>query len=834
MVDDKFIMMNLDDEKSKKVAEVLKSDTCKKILNYIAENKEKSEEDIAKDLSMPINTVEYNLKKLLESGLVEKSKNFFWSKRGKKINLYKPANRHIVISPKKRPNMDLLKTVLPVIIAIVAVIAIIALISNSNTQIQEPTSNDFQTFNSLSELKSFLEDNQNQAELYRRIEGDVAFESASPSMATAGSSQDAGSVKSSADVSAEEYSETNIQVEGVDEADIVKNDGKYIYMVSGKKLIILNAYPAESLEILSETNLTDYPIEIFVKEDMVVVFTSSYGSYGNTQETNALVYNVEDRENPMLEEEFSLNGNYVSSRMINGYVYLISNQYAYADNIILPYVSIDGAKSEMAVSEIAYFPGYDTNYVFTNILAFNIEGGEYETQTYLTGASYTVYVSENNIYLTYTKNIRYESYFEEMVEAVYIPLLPTPQADEVRSIMGSDDEYWEKMQKISNIVQDYSMSLKGSAKAEFDAGLQAEMEEFYTDFQKKSEKTVVHKIEISDLDIEYITNGEVPGHLLNQFSMDEHEGYFRIATTTGNSWGSTSLNHMFVLDSDLEVVGSVEDLAKDEQIYSTRFIGDRAYMVTFRQVDPLFVVDLSNPENPEVLGQLKVTGYSSYLHPYDENHIIGIGKEASLEGRVQGLKIALFDVSDVTNPIEKAKYEVKEQWSDSQALYDHKAFLFDKERQLLVLPVTYSEPTTEVINEWGRYWNYNYWQGAFVFKLNENEISLRGKIDHDDNATQEYYWNAAVQRSLFMDETLYTISQKKVKANSLITLETANSVDLPFEEQYYGVYKGGVGIGVVEFSDDASASSSGAGVSGSASVGAEIEVEVPAPDLPVI
>jgi uncharacterized secreted protein with C-terminal beta-propeller domain len=795
-------MMNLDDEKSKKIAEILKSETCKKILDYLAENKEKSEEDISKELNVPLNTVEYNLKKLVDSGLVEKSKNFFWSKKGKKINLYKPANRHIVISPKKRPSMNLLKTIVPLLLIGVALLAAIAFIPDKQDEISQ--SNDFKTFNSLNELENFLKENQEEGVFYGtdgRTAGiaEAAMDSGAPS-GTAGSVASASAGEKSAD----DYSTTNIQVEGVDEPDLVKNDGKYIYVIAGNQVIIINAYPAENMEKLSEINISN-AFEMFINGDKLIVFSSDYSSYS---ETIVSIYDISDKTNPELEKKISVEGNYVTARMIDEHVYLIANQYTGYDDIILPYVAVDGVKREIPVTDIAYFPYPDTNYVFTNILAVNIEDGEYESKTYLAGASYNIYVSEDNIYLTYTKTISYQTFFEDVVEEVYIPLLPSKEANDVKEIMDSDKQYYEKAQEVSEIIEDYSNSLTGTEKEEFDIELYNGIQDFSEEFQKKTEKTVIHKISVDNLDIDYITNGEVPGHILNQFSMDEHEGYFRIATTTGNSWGSRapSLNHMYVLDANLKIVGSVEDLAKGEQIYSTRFMGDRAYMVTFRQVDPLFVVDLSNPESPKVLGQLKVTGFSSYLHPFDENHVIGIGKEATEEGRVQGLKIALFDVSDVANPVEKARYEVKEQWSDSNALYDHKAFLFDKERELLVLPVSYTKViATSVLGgpigtDIRSTYTYEYWQGAFVFKLNEDEISLRGKIDHVENASEEgnYYWNSAVYRSLFMDDTLYTISRTMVKANDLTDLGEINSVELPYEDIYYFYGKSEVGVFATE------------------------------------
>jgi len=875
--DDKFILMNMDDTRSKKIAEVMGNETCKKIIDYLTYNPEKSEEDIAKALEMKLNTVEYNLKKLIESGLVEQTKNFFWSKRGKKIPLYKLAKKHIVISPRaSRPNLTLLKTIIPVIIAVALVVALIAFsipkngVSTGNKeQIQG-----LQKFSSMEELKSFLKDNTeaNSYGLYGRgiAEGVATFD-------TAVASAPEASMKASADSGAgssgaQDYSETNIQVAGVDEPDIVKNDGKYIYVLSMNKVVILNAYPAEEMQILSEINITN-PINIFINKDKLVVFSNEYsGREGSL----ISIYDISDRTDPELDQEVELDGYYVDARMIDNYVYLIANKYTNYNDVILPYVSVDGVKETMPVSDIYYFPTYDSSYIFTNILALNIADGSYETQTYLLGSSYTIYVSENNIYLTGTKTISSKDYFQDFLDEVVLSLLPSEEKSKVEAIMVSEDPFYIKQREVSEVLSDYSMKLVGKEKSSFDSELSDKMEEFNTKLQKKLSQTIIHKIEINKDQIEYIANGEVPGTVLNQFSMDEFNKDFRIATTTGNTWGNAnSLNHLYVLDENLKIIGSLEDLAKGERIYSVRFMGEKAYVVTFRQVDPLFVIDLSDSTNPEVLGQLKITGYSSYLHPYDENHIIGIGKEATAEGRAQGLKIALFDVSDVENPIEQAKYEVKEQWSDSTALYDHKAFLFDKEKELLVLPVSYTkeihkdyvegqilvgfkedvtrEQAEELIDSYGlsyesiftgpnawidpllksmkvyvpngkeqewiklfekealvdyaelnvllltnseRYPPYEYWQGAFVFNINENEISLRGTVDHKENKSEEayYYGPNAVERSLYMDNVLYTLSRSMIKANDLETVEEINKINLPYTERDYPIYGTTTGV----------------------------------------
>src|SRR5208337_3268631 len=174
--------------------------------------------------------------------------------------------------------------------------------------------------------------------------------------------------------------------------------------------------------------------------------------------------------------------------------------------------------------------------------------------------------------------------------------------------------------------------------------------------------------------------GSVPGYTLNQYSMDEYNGYFRVAT---NWWqGNTEINNIYVLDSNLSIVGKLEGLAPNENLYAARFINDTCYLVTSNQTDPFFVIDLSNPEAPKVAGELQIPGSSSYLQPYDANHVIGLGLENDT------VKLSLFDVTDISNPTEIASYSVEGNYSSSTALNDPKAFLFDLQKQLLVIPVS--------------------------------------------------------------------------------------------------------------------------------------------------
>jgi len=312
----------------------------------------------------------------------------------------------------------------------------------------------------------------------------------------------------------------------------------------------------------------------------------------------------------------------------------------------------------------------------------------------------------------------------------------------------------------------------------------------YSTYSNGIQGTKVHRISIDEGEIEYQASGAVPGYVLNQFSMDEFNGYFRIATTEGQVWttkGTVSQNNVYVLDMELDTIGMLENLAPGETIYSARFMGNRCYLVTFKKIDPLFVIDLSTPANPQVLGQLKITGYSDYLHPYDENHIIGIGKETTEAGTFawyQGVKISLFDVTDVAVPKEIVKYEIGDRGTDSPILNDHKAFLFDRERNLLVIPVTVAEVNPAQypggIPDWAH--GEFVWDGAYVFNISLEGLELKGTITHitnPDTLKTGYYQSPySIQRSLYIDNVLYTISELKIKMNSLTDLSEIGEINL--------------------------------------------------------
>jgi uncharacterized secreted protein with C-terminal beta-propeller domain len=321
----------------------------------------------------------------------------------------------------------------------------------------------------------------------------------------------------------------------------------------------------------------------------------------------------------------------------------------------------------------------------------------------------------------------------------------------------------------------------------------------YQAWTPNSQNTNIYRISVNQGDLKIEAKGSVPGSTINKYSMDEYNSYFRIATTQWMQDNATTsdgavfkvsrtLNSIYVLKPDLTVTGKLERFKMDESIYSVRFLGNKCYIVTFKQIDPFFVIDMSNPVAPKVAGELKIPGYSSYLHPYDENHIIGIGMENNT------VKLSLFDVTNVNAPKQTAKYTVESQWSNSPIAYDPHAFLFDAQRQLLVIPVSVNNYNIGIQPAIGAAEKAtiaspiapSYWQGVYVFNLNAaNGFTLRGNITQIDNNVQPksgmYDWmgnNFAINRALYIGNTLYTVSNGAVQLNSLDNLALLGKISL--------------------------------------------------------
>ena len=697
------------------------------------------------------------------------------------------------------------------VVAIAAVVAVV-LFAMSLVEVDTPgpailTEGQTAKFATCSAITAAFEESANRGYGYGIME--------SLGMPMAATGAKAGTDASAGDgAQAADYSETNIQVEGVDEADIVKTDGKYIYVISKGNLVIAEAYPAENAKVVATVEFGKMnPSELFIdsRNETVLIFGNlyeeRYTAYPATrgidagedavQSNDAVVpvadveeavtdvddgdavaeiasmpfaptpypyygmnltvlqlWDISDKGNPVLERTVDFEGNYLTSRKIGDNVYFVINNYPHfyilegnetVGEEILPVYrdSVDAiaGKNEFApvagCGDIGYLePINPGRFVTVASISMSNPKAEIIKETVVAGGA-NVYASLNNIYLA---EVDYSYYAMPEPLPMIAGIMPNPE---------------------------------------------------------NSERTNIHKFALDSGKISYEGVGQAPGHVLNQFSMDEHNGYFRIATTISQVWRSDtpSTNNVYVFNNGMEIVGKLEGLAPGEQIYSARFMGNKAYIVTFRKIDPLFVIDMSVPENPKMLGKLKIPGYSNYLHPIDDTHIIGFGKEAVGAEEpwgdfawYQGIKIAVFDVSDVENPKEMYKTEIGDRGTDSYALYDHKAFLFDREKELLVIPVLLAEIDEEkYAGEIAPSMTGEFvFQGAYVYRLNlEEGFNLLGRITHHENddilkkAGHYYYGDEyAVQRSLYMDDVLYTISEGKILMNALYGLELINKLAL--------------------------------------------------------
>ncbi len=522
---------------------------------------------------------------------------------------------------------------------------------------------------------------------------------------------------------ASDYSGTNVQVEGVDEGDIIKSDGEYLYVVKNQEILLVKAYPAEEMSVAGRISLAQNTQEIFVEQDRLLVISRDRPYHYRSSavaEVEALrmppyfknniiieTYDIKDKKNPVKLDSFQMEGNYIASRKIGNQVYVISSQYLNVP--CKPVYYINQTQIEKPYSEIRYFPDllHDT---YLHIAQIDLAAKHgFTLETFLSSGN-QIYCSGQNLYVTGLE---------------YGPMY---------------------------------------------------MDQSYQELQTQ---TRIYKFRLQD-GIKYQAKGQVPGTVLNQFALDEYQDHLRIATTT-QEWSSThSQNSVYILNPELKVLSSITGIAPGERIYSTRFLQDRLYMVTFRQVDPFFVIDL-NPQNPKVLGQLKIPGFSNYLHPYGDHYVIGLGYDTSLNksgGVIQGgIKLSLYDVEDVSQPREVDSSISGDSGSYSEACENHRAFLLHHD--LLAFPAQiYTERSP------GNSYSSFEFQGAYIYTVSEQGFDYQGRITHlspEDYLKAGDYWydmNKTVRRIVVIDNNIYSISQGGIKANDKSTLKEIKHISI--------------------------------------------------------
>ena len=520
-----------------------------------------------------------------------------------------------------------------------------------------------------------------------------------------------------------DYSETNVQVKGVDEADIVKTDGSYIYYVAGNQLNILKPDGAatrliSSTALSSEDSWWGYNSEMFLLGNRLMIITQSFntvwvndasGRYQtNTDQTSAVIYDISNPQKPLQVVSLGQSGNYVSSRMIGDYVYLVTSQYIYNPVKGTPVTYIpattDGVESKLLQPTDLYIGGNPQNAAYTVVGSINLKSGaNFTSAKAVFGGTSELYANADHLLLAFSR------YDEET-----LPIAPDKDGKNVQ---------------ITNSSTNTDLVLLG----------------------------------LSEGQITKLASGNVPGSLLNQFSMDEYKNVFRIVTTLNNSqqriftdgvdtyeYDSTSANALYTLDKDLKVLGKIENLAKDEFVKSVRFDGSIGYFVTFRQVDPLFAVDLSNPASPRVLDTLKIPGFSEYLHVFKDNLLLGIGYNADENtGAMQGVKLSMFDTSDKANVKEVNTAKVDASWTVVGS--NHKAILVDAEKNLIAFPAD------------SNYYIYRYTDKGF-------ELAARVNMTADLSS-----WNL---RGLFIEDNFYVLGDSGVTVISLADFTVLATVKL--------------------------------------------------------
>lgn len=539
------------------------------------------------------------------------------------------------------------------------------------------------------------------------------------------------------------YSETNVQVSGIDEPDIVKTDGTNIYFSGEQRYYfrepitdpivdiefkeippeyqdaytsIIKAWPPADLAI---SNQLDKVGNLLLQDNTLMVFTEGADQYIYAYDVSTDSFS--SKWELKLEDDHYLQ----TARQYGDNLYLVVRKYTnrHTPCPLRPITNI-----EVACNDI-YHPiaPIDASATYS-VLKIDIDSGQVDEQISFIGsaAQSIVYMSPENIYVTYPQNMDMFSFIFDFMINEADDIFGSDVIARLKKLNSYDISSNAKMTEFQTIIMEWSESLDEDEALWAENEMTNRMDDYYEDNKRNFQQTNIVRIDVNKLNIK--SNGTVPGAPLNQFSLDEYDNHLRIATTVGDIWLSgwnnrgESVNDVYILDKDMDIKGSILDLGISERIYSARFIGETGYLVTFRQIDPFYVLDLSNPKSPHMSGELKIPGYSSYLHPVDDDTILGVGAE---DGQV---KLSMFDVSNPNNPQETDKYTLDEY--GSEALHNHHAFLMDDKHKIFFLPA---------------------YQGAYIFSYENNKISLVKAVAGYD-----------VKRALYIDDYFYVLTEDEI------------------------------------------------------------------------
>jgi len=634
--------------------------------------------------------------------------------------------------------------------ALVAVFAFVPMGMTSTVSTGGPTSKTtregLNSFQSYSQLQEYMSANAKSAQQYNQWGvgfggwGPIAFPGGLVTVTSIATTVTESATTEASISNAPSYTGTNVQVQGVDEPDKVKTDGTHLFVSTQDSVALINAYPPNATAILSTLsfpNNTVLGLEAATGRLMVIVQTNS-----GTGGVELLLYDTTSLASPVLMQNVTIAGNYVAARMADGYLYAVIQQPSYTFNgegnasAAMPMVYQGEVQSELDPSSVFYTNNTAQISFYTMIPSISMSTGKESVVSVLTGPSATVYVSTSNIYVAYTN---------------YLDLY------DVDGVPGNA----------------------------FSGGV------ISPQLVAQSQNSTILRASYANGTVTAAKAGVVSGTVLNQFSMDEYDGYFRIATSrfaTINGVSTTS-DDVYVLDQNMSEVSSLQNIAPGENIYAVRFSGDVGYVVTYQQIDPLFVISFENITKLVILSALKVTGYSDYLQPLAGGYLLGVGKESvpASSGNFSyylGLKVSLFKVNANGTSLQVAKLDIGDRGTDSPVLSDHLAFTYDPTTNVTVIPLTLYQVSGNSTYEGGipAYGN-PVWQGVYVIKWSPTGLTVLGRVSQyppGQNFGDYPNDSLSIDRSVIIGDYLYTISQGEVMVSNMSgSFPTVATVNLP-------------------------------------------------------
>ena len=637
-----------------------------------------------------------------------------------------------------------------------------------------------------------------------------------------------GSTQSQTRTQGEDFSGTNNQEQGVDEADFIKTDGYYIYVLQGSTLSIMNVPEYGEIDFASNTSIEGSPISMMLRGDRLIVLSSynpwsidsdddlyeylrwggDYSEWRVSSMTKYTTFDISNRSNPEIIQELYLEGYNVDAREIDGSVRAITYSW----------LNIPGLLSWLNMPSAYY----------------ELQWDDPERKSYREMIAYETIQANDEILQAIE--------LEELVPKIYQRINGEIIEHDMRS--ESCENFAKPMDGFSrgftNILSldlfsptfdyesDHLLSNHPLVYASKDVLVLTENSWDWWWFWGQDgvmEMTNIHTFDISVPGITtYTGSGRIDGQILNQFSISEYEGVLRVATTVGqwNRWwmedpepmSSSVITLVRGVDpqTDQQILleyGRLDGIAEDERIWSARFVEDRAYLVTFEQIDPLWTIDLSNPMTPTILGELEVPGVSTYIHPLHDDMLLTIGMGPAGEDGLgldwSSTRLSTFNISDLTQPavadtLMLSPVDDPENnrwtWSYSEAMYEHKAFQYWGPKEMLAVPLS-TYRWVEHYDEKGHYnWHYEYVSKAIIVNVDEasGSMSVHGEVNHSSLINQDqgnYWWGGDenIRRTIFMGDFIYAFSGAGITAHNLTTMELSDVVMFDIEIPDYAYYE---------------------------------------------